>query len=53
MKHSFALPALKKGKKWYCAVSTDTGVMKEMEELDNQREVIVGDRTIEIFVGKE
>lgn len=53
LKHSFALPALKKGKKWYCAVSTDIGVMKEMEELDNQREVIVGDRTIEIFVGKE
>ncbi len=34
-------------------VSTDAGVLEEPEELDSQREVMVGDRTIEIFVGKE
>lgn len=53
LKHSFALPALRKGRKWYRAVSTEEGVLKEMEELDNQREVTVAERTIVIFVGKE
>ena len=53
LKHSFALPALRKGRKWYRAVSTEEGVLKEMEELDNQKEVTVAERTIVIFVGKE
>ncbi|WP_461812079.1 alpha-amylase family glycosyl hydrolase [Faecalimonas sp.] len=52
LKHSFALPALKNGKKWYRAVSTDMGVLESMELLDDQRKVMIGDRTIEIFVGK-
>ena len=36
LKHSFALPALKKGKKWYLAVSTKDGVLKEEKLLKNK-----------------
>ena len=50
--HSFALPAMKKKKKWYLAVSTQKGVLKEEVLLENQKEVIVDERTICIFIGK-
>lgn len=50
--HSFALPALGKKKKWYLAVSTQRGVLKEEVLLENQKEVIVDERTICIFIGK-
>lgn len=50
--HSFALPALGKKKKWYLAVSTQKGVLKEEVLLENQKEVIVDERTICIFIGK-
>lgn len=52
LSHSFALPALAKGKQWYIAVSTGEGVLKEERLLKNQREVIVDERTICIFIGK-
>ena len=52
LSHSFALPALAKGKQWYIAVSTGEGVLKEERSLKNQREVIVDERTICIFIGK-
>lgn len=50
--HSFALPALTKKKKWYLAVSTQEGVLEEEILLENQKEVIVDERTICIFIGK-
>lgn len=50
--HSFALPALTKKKKWYLAVSTQDGVLEEEILLENQKEVIVDERTICIFIGK-
>lgn len=52
LKHSFALPALRKGKKWYLAVSTKDGVLKEEKLLKNQREAFLDERTIAIFVGR-
>lgn len=50
--HSFALPALTKKKKWYLAVSTQDGVLEEEILLENQKEVIVDERTICIFIGR-
>lgn len=50
--HSFALPALTKKKKWYLAVSTQDGVIEEEILLENQKEVIVDERTICIFIGR-
>lgn len=52
LSHSFALPALSKGKKWYMAVSTREGVLEEEMLLKNQKEVILDERTICIFIGK-
>lgn len=52
LSHSFALPALAKGKKWYMAVSTKEGVLKEEILLKNQKEVILDERTICVFIGK-
>lgn len=50
--HSFALPALTKKKKWYLAVSTQDGLLEEEILLENQKEVIVDERTICIFIGR-
>ena len=50
--HSFALPALTKKKKWYLAVSTQDGVLEEEILIENQKEVIVDERTICIFIGR-
>lgn len=52
LEHSFALPALGKGKKWHLAVTTTEGMLSEEELLENQKEVIVNERTIAIFVGR-
>lgn len=52
LEHTFALPALKKGKKWYLAVSTADGVLKKEKLLENQKEIIVDERTIAIFIGR-
>lgn len=51
--HTFALPALPKGKKWYRVLSTadDTFAPAQMAE-KNQRTVEITERTIVLFVGR-
>lgn len=49
--HKFALPALPKGKKWYRVFSTENGLTEELPE-SNQKETIVQDRTIVMFLGR-
>lgn len=51
--HEFALPALPKGKKWYRILSTAdcTTEMKEVLE-ENQKETVVDERTIVMFLGR-
>ena len=50
---SFALPGLRKGKKWYRILSTADAQTVESEILmDNQKETVVPERTIEMFIGK-
>ena len=51
--HSFALPTLPKGKKWYRIFTTAdaVGVRKESVE-KNQKETTVDGRTIVMFVGR-
>lgn len=50
--HSFALPALPKGKKWYRVASTDEGVLKELMFMKEQKALEVDARTIVVLVGK-
>ena len=52
VEHSFALPALGKGKKWYLAADSKTGVLEDTEALKNQREAVLEERTIALFIGK-
>lgn len=49
--HGFALPALKKGKKWHILASTD-GVLDIPAPLEGQKCIEVGARTIVVLVGR-
>lgn len=51
-KHSFALPSLKKGKKWYMVFSTADGGIKQEEILSGQKEIIVEERSVTALVGR-
>lgn len=51
VEHSFALPALAKGKKWYLAAGTAEGVLEKPAVLENQRETVLKERTIALFIG--
>lgn len=52
VKHSFALPALGKGKRWYRILSTKDGVQEQPEPVENKKEVMVDERTIVFFIGR-
>ena len=52
LKHTFALPALSEGRKWHMIATTEEGVLEKPELLENQREVILNERTISLFVGR-
>lgn len=52
IKHSFALPALSKGKKWYRVLSTKEGILDSPELVENKKEVMVDERTISFFIGR-
>lgn len=51
--HSFALPALPKGKKWYKIASTEEGILDKEELLEEQRIVVLKERTIMVIAGME
>ena len=52
LEHSFALPALPKGKRWYQVASTEKGVLQEEKLLENQKAVTLKERTIMLMIGK-
>lgn len=52
MAHSFALPSLPKKRKWYQAVHTGSQKMDGLQLIENQKEVILKERTIIIFIGR-
>ena len=50
---TFALPGLRKGKKWHRVISTANTQTEAKEALvENQKETVVPERTIEMFIGK-
>lgn len=51
--HSFALPALAKGKQWYKIASTEEGILKTPLLLEDQRTVVLKERTIMVIVGEK
>ena len=52
LEHTFALPALPRGKKRYRIASTQEGVLDKAEPLDDQKFAEVKERTIMIFSGR-
>lgn len=52
LEHTFALPALPRGKKWYRIASTRKGILDKAEPLDDQKFAEVKERTIMIFSGR-
>ena len=52
LEHTFALPALPRGKKWYRIASTQEGILDRAEPLDDQKFAEVKERTIMIFSGR-
>lgn len=52
LEHTFALPALPRGKKWYLIASTQEGILDKAEPLDDQKFAEVKERTIMIFSGR-
>lgn len=51
--HEFALPALPKGKKWYRILSTaEENSFGEAALEENQKETVVSERTIVMFLGR-
>ena len=52
LEHTFALPALPRGKKWYRIASTQEGILDKAEPLDDQKFAEVKERTILIFSGR-
>ena len=51
LSHTFALPALSKGKKWYILAGTD-GIAANEEPVKNQKRIEVKARTIMILAGR-
>ena len=52
LEHTFALPALPRGKKWYRIASTQEGILDKAEPLEDQKFAEVKERTIMIFAGR-
>lgn len=52
LEHTFALPALPRGKKWYRIALTREGILDKAEPLDDQKFAEVKERTIMIFSGR-
>lgn len=52
LEHTFALPALPRGKKWYRIASTQEGILDKAEPLEDQKFAEVKERTIMIFSGR-
>ena len=52
LEHSFANPALPKGKKWYLMASTDEGVLDEPVLLEGQRIIDIKERTIMVMIAR-
>ena len=52
LEHTFALPALPRGKKWYRIASTQEGILDKAEPLDVLKFAEVKERTIMIFSGR-
>lgn len=50
--HTFALPSLPKGKKWYVAASTEEGVLADYRSLENQRMIEAKERTVIMLAGR-
>ena len=52
VRHSFALPALAKKKKWYRIAETSAGILEKPELLENQKTMVLKERSILLLIGK-
>ena len=52
VKHTFALPALPKKKKWYRVMDTAEGILEKPQLLENQKTMVLKERSILLLIGK-
>ncbi len=52
LEHTFALPALSDKKKWHVIASTNEGILTEPKLVENQHDMVVAERTIQILAGR-
>lgn len=52
LEHTFALPALPKGKKWYRVASTSEGILQEGIPAEDPRITEIEARTVAVFAGR-
>lgn len=52
IQHSFAIPTLKKKKKWYQVTETAEGILEHYHLLENQKMIVVKPRSIVLLIGR-
>ena len=50
--HHFAIPKIGKNVEWYLVMTTKDGVLCEAKKLENQKEVLLEERSVAILVGR-
>ena len=50
--HHFAIPTIGKNVEWYLVMTTKDGVLCEAKKLENQKEVLLEERSVAILVGR-
>jgi len=51
--HHFAIPSIGKNVEWYLVMTTKDGVLCEAKKLENQKEVLLEERSVAILVGRK
>ena len=50
--HHFAIPSIGKNVEWYLVMTTKDGVLCEAKKLENQKDVLLEERSVAILVGR-
>ena len=50
--HHFAIPSIGKNVEWYLVMATKDGVLCEAKKLENQKDVLLEERSVAILVGR-
>lgn len=53
LQHRFALPSIGKNREWYLIMTTKDGVLPEAKKLEDQKEVLLEERSVAILIGRK